>query len=174
MDSLTEKIIARAKSLMWQYAEIAPQNIAFSQDVVNACKANYCGNYNKCWTCPPNVGSLEELKLKYQSYRHAFVFTTKHAVEDSFDLDGMLAARAKHDAVENVIREVLPLGCEVLGAEGCLICEKCAFPAPCRFPERARRAVEACGIDVVALSRTAQIDYYNGENTVTYFSLIFW
>lgn len=174
MHSLTEKIIARAKSLMWQYAEIAPENIVFSQDVVNACKANYCGNYNKCWTCPPNVGSLEELKQKYQSYRYAFVFTTKHVIEDSFDLDGMLAARSKHDAVENVIREVLPQGCEVLGSEGCLICEKCAFPAPCRFPERARRAVEACGIDVVALSRTAQINYYNGENTVTYFSLIFW
>ena len=32
--------------------------------------------------------------------------------------------------------------------------------------------MEACGIDVVSLSRTAGIRYNNGPDTVTYFSLL--
>jgi hypothetical protein len=33
-------------------------------------------------------------------------------------------------------------------------------------------ALEAAGIDVVALAKTANINYYNGKNTVTYFAAI--
>ena len=33
----------------------------------------------------------------------------------------------------------------------CGICKTCTYPdAPCRFPDRARRSMEACGIDVGA------------------------
>ena len=63
---------------------------------------------------------------------------------------------------------------ELLGAGSCSLCEKCTYPdAPCRFPQKAKRSMEACGIDVVSLSKSCGINYTNGANTVTYFSVIY-
>ena len=173
MRASTKAILDVAGNKIWQYAELNTEDVEFSEEVVAACRANYCGNYNKSWRCPPNVGTLDELKAKYTQYLQAFVFTTKHAIEDSFDIEGMFEARVEHDKVEDLIRPVLPAGSQVLGAGRCNVCKKCAFPEPCRFPEKAKTSVEACGINVVSLAKTAKINYTNGENTVTYFTLVF-
>ena len=173
MRKSTQAILQVAGNEIWQYAELNTEDVEFSEEVVAACRANFCGNYNKSWKCPPNVGTLEELKAKYIKYPKVFVFTTKHEIEDSFDIEGMFSARLDHDKVEELIRPVLPKGSQVLGAGGCNVCKKCAFPEPCRFPEKAKTSVEACGINVVSLAKTAKINYTNGENTVTYFTVVF-
>ena len=173
MRKTTEKILEAAQGRFWEYAEVGFGDIEFSEEVAAACRGNYCGNYGKCWQCPPNVGTPEEQKKRFSAYPQAFVFTTKHDVEDSFDIEGMAAARVEHERVEDMIRPALPEGSVVLGAGGCNVCEKCAYPEPCRFPEKARSSVEACGINVVSLAKTAKIHYTNGENTVTYFTLVF-
>ncbi len=173
MRKTTEQIMRVAGDRIWEYAELTFDQIKFSPEVVEACRANLCGNYGRCWQCPPHVGELEELKAEYSKYPQAFVFTTKHSIEDSFDVEGMEAARAEHEEVEDLIRPVLPRGSKVLGAGGCNVCARCAYPEPCRFPDRAKSSVEACGIDVVSLAKTAKIKYTNGENTVTYFTLVF-
>jgi len=159
----------------WQSALVLTKEIVFSESVVKACESNYCGRYNSNWTCPPAVGKLDELKKKYSSYQYAYVFTTKHNIEDCFDIEGMFIAKKKHEKVED---EILPFiagnDYEMLGAGGCSICEKCTYPnSPCRFPLRARPSIEACGIDAVDLAKKCKINYINGENTVTYFSVIF-
>ena len=64
---------------------------------------------------------------------------------------------------------------DLSGAGSCSLCEKCTYPdAPCRHPKKARRSLEACGIDVVALSKVVGLHYINGENTVTYFSILYY
>ncbi len=173
MRKSTQDILQAAGDRIWQYAELDTSDVEFSEEVVAACRANYCGNYNKSWKCPAHVGTLEELKAKYTQYPQAFVFTTKHDIEDSFDIEGMYAARTVHDEAEELIRPVLPEGSQILGAGGCNVCKKCAFPEPCRFPEKAKTSIEACGINVVSLAKKAKINYTNGENTVTYFTLVF-
>ena len=92
---------------------------------------------------------------------------------DDPEKGGLGEQRVEHDKAEDLIRPVLPAGSQVLGAGGCNVCKKCAFPEPCRFPEKAKTSVEACGINVVSLAKTAKINYTNGENTVTYFTLVF-
>jgi predicted metal-binding protein len=59
----------------------------------------------------------------------------------------------------------------IYGAGGCSNCEKCAYPDPCRAPEKLLSSIEASGINVTELSRTAGVKYNNGPNTVTYFSM---
>lgn len=174
MQKFTNELAAALGADVWQYAETEVKNIEFSEAVVAACKANYCGRYNKTWMCPPAVGTLEQLKAKYGAYKYAFVFTTKHDVEDSFDIEGMFAARKVHEKIESKIYPLTEFAdCSILGAGGCSICEKCAYPdAPCRFPKKAKPSVEACGINVVNLAATCGINYINGENTVTYFSVV--
>lgn len=159
-----------------EYAFLSPEKIPFSADVRKACEDNLCGRYGKSWTCPPGAGDWQELKERYQSYGNAFVFTTLHKVEDSFDFEGMDEASKVHsEAEEALLAHIAPWAgqFELLGAGSCSLCEECTYPdAPCRFPEQARRSMEACGIDVVTLSKENNIRYFNGANTVTYFSVL--
>ena len=160
-----------------EYAFITTEQLTFSEKVREACKANYCGRYGKSWTCPPGAGPWEDLRDHFKSYPHALVFTTKHDLEDSFDVEGMDEGRKLHDLVDEYVVKMLADEMErheLAGAGSCSICSKCTYPdAPCRFPEKARRSMEACGIDVVQLSRDTNIHYINGANTVTYFSIVF-
>lgn len=172
MRKTTEEILAAAGDAVWEYAELRTADIKFSEEVVAACRANYCGNYNKSWRCPPHVGTLEELRAACLAYPEALVYTTKHAIEDSFDIEGMFRAKQEHDRVDERIRPVLPKGSRMLGAGACNVCKTCAFPKPCRYPDRARTSVEACGIHVVDLAAQTGVHYTNGTNTVTYFTLI--
>ncbi|MGN1100469.1 MAG: DUF2284 domain-containing protein [Christensenellales bacterium] len=170
-----KKLEAAIEKVAFQYKCIDSSEIEFSEEVREACKVNFCGRYNTCWTCPPAVGEVGDLKKKLTRFKRAFVYTTKHDIEDSFDMEGMFEARKVHDAADDeIIGTVEEIGGTLLGAGGCGICKKCAYPdAPCRFPDKARYSVESCGINVVHLAARCNINYINGENTVTYFSVIF-
>ncbi|MDE8682148.1 DUF2284 domain-containing protein [Blautia schinkii] len=41
----------------------------------------------------------------------------------------------------------------MLGAGGCRICGHCAYPKPCRFPEKAISSMEAYGLFVTQVCR---------------------
>jgi len=157
---------------IFEIAEIPTSELVFSQELLNYCKTNACGNYNKSRTCPPVCESIEEQKQKILSFDKLIVFTTKHDIEDSFDYDGMTKGREFHTSLTMEIKKRLP-DALVYGAGKCPTCDTCAFPSPCPFPETKIRSIEAAGIDVSELSKAANINYNNGANTVTFFSIIF-
>jgi predicted metal-binding protein len=155
----------------YEYAVIATADIVFSPEVRKACEVNICGSYGRTWACPPAIGTLEELMAKILAYKNALVFTTKHDLEDSFDFEGMQRGREIHNQLSVDIHERFGKTNPVYGAGGCSNCEKCAYPDPCRMPEKLLSSIEASGINVTELSRTAGVRYNNGPNTVTYFSM---
>ncbi|MDR0486682.1 MAG: DUF2284 domain-containing protein [Treponema sp.] len=169
MSALFEEAV---KDRAFEYAVIPVAAIIFSPELIKACESNICGNYNKCWTCPPAIGSLEDQKRKITAFSSSFVFTTKADLEDSFDYEGMTRAKAVHDKLTAELHERFGASNAVYGAGGCTICGRCAYPASCRFPGKTYSSIEAAGINVTELSRAAGIRYNNGENTVTYFSMI--
>ena len=159
-----------------EYRIIDTTDIPFSEAVVEACRANRCGQYGTRWTCPPGVGELSEIKARILNYQHAVVFTRKHDLEDSFDIDGMREGMEHARDIFKQFRETLKrngiphMG---LGCEGCSLCPVCSYPtAPCRHPDLAAPSVEACGIHVVNMSRQIGVRYNNGPNTVTYFCVL--
>jgi predicted metal-binding protein len=155
-----------------EYGVAAVPALTFSRETLKACEANSCGKYNRCWTCPPAIGAPEDHLKKIGAYKRAFVFTTKHDLEDSFDYEGMMRGKEKHDRLTGELHERFGKANPVFGAGGCTLCAVCAYPLPCRFPEKIFPSIEAAGIDVTALSRAAGIKYHNGPNTVTYFSML--
>jgi predicted metal-binding protein len=169
-----EAFMKEIAPLVHEMALIDTAQIPFSEEVVAACARNACGCYGKTWQCPPGVGSLEERRALCHSYDRAIVFTTKHDLEDSFDVEGWTRGRIAHEAATDRVLELCPFARRLaFSAEGCHLCEKCTYPdAPCRFPNRARVSVEANGIFVVELARMCDIRYHNGANTVTYFSML--
>ena len=170
-----------------EYAQLPTSALVFSHELLKSCATNVCGHYNKSWTCPPLAAPLEEQQKKILSYKNAFVFTTKHDLEDSFDYEGMELGAKLHTGLtlefRNKLKEILTINAKdsftvpVYGAGSCPICkdrdgkESCAFPSACPFPEQRISSIEAAGIYVTEMSKAAGIAYNNGPNTVTYFSM---
>ena len=110
-------------------------------------------------------------------FKNVFVFTTKHDLEDSYDFEGMMAGKDRHDEICDEINEYFQNlysgDMLILSGESCSRCSKCTYPdAPCRFPEKLSPSVESYGIEVNRLAKTVNVNYINGANTVTYFGCI--
>lgn len=159
-----------------EYTWVDPKCLPFSADVRGMCEANRCGMYGKSWSCPPGAGDWETLRDAYQAKDAAFLYTTCYQLEDSFDIEGMTEAKKTHRALDRSVTARLHetgISHILLGAGTCDLCTTCTYPtAPCRHPDLMQRSMEACGMDVVTLSRLAGVKYNNGSETVTYFSLI--
>lgn len=161
-------------------ASLVPvEKIAFEPSFRKLCEANSCGMYGKSWMCPPYIGPVDALIAKAKQYRTAIVFQTVDTLEDSFDIEGMLAAGERINRLSCAVRARLQaLGLHdflLLGAGGCRICQRCAkiTDEPCRFPEMALSSLEAYGVNVSALAPLAGMQYINGQDTVTYFGAVF-
>ena len=115
---------------------------------------------------------MEKQREKITAFSSAFVFTTKSSLDDSFDYEGMMRAKDFHDRLTAEMHEMFGKTNPVFGAGGCKICETCAYPEPCMFPEKIYSSIEAAGINVAELGRAGGLNYNNGENTVTYFSML--
>ena len=160
---------------VFEYKAIDTAVIPFSPAVREACERNVCGRYGKSWMCPPGVGALEAMEEKVKAYPRAAVCTCKFDLEDSFDFEGMQEGQRQAKQVFKAVAEELRGSGErflMLGCGGCDLCESCAYPDPCRFPDRAAPSMEACGINVMQLAKQIGVRYNNGPNTVTYFCLI--
>jgi predicted metal-binding protein len=174
---LIDKACAATGIPVQDCAVIKTSELVFSQSLLDICKTNKCGNYNKSWTCQPNCGTLESQKEQILAYENALVFTTMHELEDSFDIENMNLGRSLHTILTLNIRKSLGY-LPTYGAGACPVCMtedgkfSCSFPKPCPFPEKQIGSIEAAGINVSELSKTAKIAYNNGENTVTFFSLV--
>ncbi|MCI9626010.1 MAG: DUF2284 domain-containing protein [Clostridia bacterium] len=158
-------------------AKIAVSEIVFEPSLIDLCKLNTCGNYGKNYTCPPLVGKTEELVRRAKTYQTAVVFQKIYPLEDSFDIEGMGAARRRFRSVLEDVQTV----CQnrltdylLLGAGGCSCCDRCAAQTdePCRFPEKAIPSLEAYSINVSSLAAACGMRYINGTNTVTYFGAV--
>ena len=143
------------------------------------CENNLCGRYGKCWTCPPAAGDINELIEKIREFKYAFVYQTVSELEDSFDIEGMTEAAARHNELMQTLHSVYSeenIGGKALhlGAGGCHVCERCSKmdDQPCRYPEKAISSLETYGINVSELAKSCGMKYINGQNTVTYFGAI--
>ncbi len=175
---IRQEIKASAAALgIYECGFVPAGEITVSPLVRTLCEKNACGAYGKSWACPPGVGTIEECAEKIHAFTTAFVFSTRHELEDSYDFEGMTAGKRAHEAiVPGVVaffEARVPGKIKVLSTEGCRRCEKCTYPdAPCRFPDSLRPSIESYGVEVNVLAQKAGIRYHNGKNTVTYHSCV--
>ena len=153
--------------------------IVLSASFLDACKSNSCGNYGKCWICPPDVGPIEEWMEKIRSFPRALFWQTIDDIEDSFDIEGMGEVSRHHivtaQKLRRLLADTLPAGMRTLhfACGGCSLCERCAKRdnEPCRHPDLAMPSLEGSGVDVYKTTSGTGMKYVNGVNTVTYFGM---
>ena len=141
------------------------------QDVRDMCAADKCCAYGKNWTCPPHCGTLAECDEKMRRYSHGILLQTVGTMEKSIDTKTYRRTEQRHLALFHqfaaLVRQVYP-NALCLGSGGCRICDQCAFPEPCRFPQKACSSMEGYGLFVTQVCRDNGVDYYHGEKTITY------
>lgn len=145
------------------------------QDVRDMCAADQCRAYGKNWTCPPHCGTLEQCAAQLQCFHRGILVQTVGKLEKSIDTRGYRRTEAQHlklfSDLCDLLRKVHP-DALCLGTGGCRICKHCAFPEPCRFPEKACSSMEAYGLFITQVCRDCGIPYHHGERTVTYTACI--
>ncbi|MGI5976632.1 MAG: DUF2284 domain-containing protein [Candidatus Limivicinus sp.] len=160
-------------------AVVIPQEqIVLSETFRDICKSNQCGNFGRCWMCPPEIGPIAELMERVRSYPRALLYQSIAEIEDSYDVEGMMEAGRNHAQLSQRIQgkigplmknDILHLSCG-----GCHLCESCAKKEnqPCRHPDKALSSMEGYGIDVYNTTKDTPLKYINGQNTVTYFGIV--
>ena len=149
--------------------------LRFLPDVRDMCSANRCHMYNKCWSCPPGCGTLEDSREKAAQYSWGILLQTTAELEDDYDAETMMEAEEQQKERLDVFckelagkEEMLPMG-----SGACTICQKCTYPdAPCRFPDRMITSMEAYGLVVSEVCQLADTPYYYGPLTITYSSCV--
>jgi predicted metal-binding protein len=142
----------------------------------SVCEQNGCGTYGRCYMCPPDIGDIDALIAEVRTYDSAVLYQTVSAIEDEFDIEGMLDAGRRQIVLSRAIEASFPFDKPHLhlSAGACRVCESCAKRdgEPCRHPDQALSSLEAYGVDVYKTARNASIRYINGPLTVTYFGMI--
>jgi len=145
------------------------------EQVRDMCRADKCQAYNKNWTCPPNCGTIEECAAKMQQYRYGILLQTVGHMTKDIDSRCYRETEQRHLQNLNTLAEELRKeypNALCLGAGGCRVCRKCAYPEPCRFPEKAMSSMEGYGLFVTQVCRDEGIPYHHGEGTITYTACI--
>lgn len=175
---MNEQLIKLALEAGAAKAEIiSVDQIVMSEEFREACRKNICGQWGKCWMCPPDVGDIYPLMAEIGTYRHGLWYQSIGELEDSFDIEGMGEAKHRHMLISQKLEKLVKplLGRHLhLSCGGCGLCERCARrdDEPCRFPDKAMASLEAYGVNVYQTTRSTKLKYINGQNTVTYFSLV--
>ena len=141
------------------------------QAVRDMCAADKCKAYGKNWTCPPECDTLEQCEGQMQSYRQGILVQTVGKLERTIDTKGYAQAALRHRelfrAFTDLVRKVYP-DALCLGAGVCDLCGQCAYPEPCRFPDKRIYAMEGYGLFVTQVCKDNQIPYYHGAKTIAY------
>ena len=138
------RLLALARRLGARRAKVIPAaSVVVGEWVRWKCQYG-CSGYGLRRTCPPHSPTPETTRRALGAYRRAILLE-----------GGRESVRKIVPALER--EAFLAGGHQAFGmASGpCRLCRRCRLAGPCRFPDRARPALEACGVDVFATVRAA-------------------
>lgn len=170
--------LATAKQMGFDAAApLDPKTLIAREDVRAMCAADKCGAYNKNWTCPPACGTVGECQKRMVQYERGILLQSVGHMTKAVDSRCCRETERRHMQnfyafAEEVRRQYPDALC--LGAGGCRICGQCAYPEPCRFPDKAVSGMEGYGLFVTQVCRDTGVPYFYGERTVTYTACVLW
>jgi predicted metal-binding protein len=160
------------------FDDAAPLDIATLKprpEVRDMCRADSCRAYGKNWTCPPHCGSLADCQQQMQQFQRGLLLQTVGHLRKTIDTKCYQETEQRHlrqfAAFCQELKAAYPQAL-CLGSGGCRVCQTCAWPQPCRFPEKAYCSMEGYGLFVTQVCRDNGLSYHHGEKTITYTACI--
>ena len=139
------------------------------------CKENKCGCYGLTWGCPPGAPGKDEVKTILSTYPKALVIFREFPVSDMKDREELgRISKGFQDMIRDISLKARSAGIPnfPLGDGGCMFCEKCSYPEPCRFPEKKVVSVSAMGIDMESFLGGIGIKFEFKSDSVTLYAII--
>lgn len=150
---------------------------AYDEDMVircqGLCRDNLCGKYGTNWACPP--GFSEHMDSLSEQYDSTLLLSRTFAC-DPRDRDAVEECNSMMKAtLRSVVEHLRSAGIECRGFSdgGCDLCQTCAYPDPCRFPDRVMPSVSAIGIDMGAYLESVGERFEFRDDSVTFYFLVF-
>lgn len=155
---------------------IDPTQIVFDPSFRPYCEENLCGQYGVNYACPPDCGTVEQMKQKLLAHRRALVLQTVWEISDLSDAPAIKRAKAGHNAAElRLIAQLREAGHDglMVGASGCALCSPCARREgkPCRFPSLQYSCMSAYCIFVRKLSDLCGMEYNQPDGLLAFFGM---
>lgn len=140
------------------------------------CEENLCGQYGVNYSCPPDCGSVEEMKQRILAHKRALVLQTIWQVADYSDVPAIRHAKKSHNAAElRLVQKLRSAGHDgvIVGASGCALCTPCALTQgqSCRFPDLKYSCMSAYCVFVKKLADTCGMEYDCGEGLLGLFGM---
>lgn len=138
--------------------------IVVAKDIVTAewvrMKCRYgCDGYGLGHLCPPRTPSPEDTRRMLSSYTAALLFTF-----DGNHCRDRGRKSVRHRQLVFDLERLIFLGgfyrALGMGCGPCRLCRSCDVDQPCRHPDSARPAMEACGIDVFQTMANAGLELH--------------
>ncbi len=135
------KYIKRAKELGARGAKVIPSKTIVAAEWVRLKCQFGCDGYGACLTCPPHSPTPATTREMLKHYRHGLLI---HGDEYS-DIRSIVVTLEREMFLDGYFKAF------GMGAGPCDLCEECA--ETCRYTEKTRPSLEACGIDVFTTVR---------------------
>ncbi|MCQ2436879.1 MAG: DUF2284 domain-containing protein [Clostridia bacterium] len=172
-----EQMIALAADMGFAAAAITEtKDIVFDPSFRPYCEENLCGKYGVNYACPPDCGTVEEMKQRILAHSHALVLQTIWDISDIGDGKATKAAKGRHNAATiKLTKKLRALGVPgfPVGAGGCSMCNPCAITMgePCRSPDLQFSCMSAFCIFVKKLADHCGLEYDCGPGLIAFFGL---
>lgn len=133
-----QQVIQEAMDLGSVKVKVIPvHDITLSHWVRLRCQFG-CSHFNKRLTCPTFSPTCDEMRDILMDYRRALIVEAPHAQDVHrivLSLENQLKAKGFFKAFG---MQALP----------CNLCDVCTIDTQCKYPDKARPTMQACGIDV--------------------------
>lgn len=171
------ELLELARGLGFSAAMIEPENIPVNPAFRAFCEENRCGKYNANYSCPPDCGTVEELRGKILAEDTAMIITTKWDIGSYENKEGIQKAKKSHNAA--VLRLMdrlrrLGYGGFAAGYNGCPLCDPCKriLNEPCPFPDKRISCMSAYCIDVAQTAGRCGLEFAWEPGKLYLFGLI--
>ncbi len=154
--------------------EIDPANLVPEERIRKYCEENQCGSYGKNYTCPPNVGSFDQIRERLKNYSQGYLFQYSRELDLKKDVKKLL--KSKYDfhriilKIEDYMQKEGIANTWGLIGGNCGLCDICSIQKDksCRHPDKARTSLEAIGINVVGLLDNLGLDSNFRQDRITW------
>ena len=145
-------------------AFIDPRDIPVVPEFRMFCEENRCGKFDANYSCPPDCGTVEQLRERILAERRAIILTSHWEVDGYDDKEAVQFARKAHNTAILRIMEAMKKGGWsgfAAGYGGCALCNPCkrTLNQPCAFPEKRISCMSAYCINVAELAQRCGLEF---------------